>query len=598
MTVERVRFDRLTGARFVRAVRNFAGSEVGGRAKLLSASLIGLLFAISGLNVVNSYVGRDFMTAIEQRSMGAFTRQAILYICVFAGSTVVAVIYRFTEERLGLLWREWLTGKLISLYLDGRNYYRLSDEVAGDGGIANPDQRIADDVRAFTVTTISFVLLFLNGTLTVVAFSGVLWSISPLLFGVAIAYAAVGSLLTIALGRPLVWLNYNQSDQEANLRSALIHVRANAESLVLSRREPQLGARLLRHLDGVVANFRRIITVNRNLGFFTTGYNYLIQIIPALIVAPMFIRGTAPFGVITQSAMAFGQLLGAFSLIVTQFQSISSFAAVVARIGALAEGIERAHAAAVLSMETCPHGHPTLECPICLAEAKLLPAMPKITIREEDGRIAYERLTLELPPDGRVGVRALSLSIPKGTRTLVLGEDEAAKMALLWATAGVWDTGEGRVIRPSADRVMFLPERPYLPPGTLRELLVPPGSAAAVSDQTILTVLRTLHVEDVPARVGGMDAEEHWDNVLSLSEQQLLSVARVVLAAPQFAFLHRIGTTLNDERVADVLRVLSSHAITYVVFEQTDGVPDRYDAVLHLASDGSWTWTPLGRPST
>ena len=247
-------------------------------------------------------------------------------------------------------------------------------------------------------------------------------------------------------------------------------------------------------------------------------------------------------------------------------------------------------------METCPHGQPTLDCPICLEHAALLPALPKITIREEDGRIAYERLTLGLPPDGRIGVHQLSVSIPQGTRTLVHAADEAAKVPLLWATAGVWDSGEGRVIRPGTDRVRFVPERPYLPPGTLRELLAPSGSAAAISDQTILTVLRTLHVEGIAARVGGLDAEEHWDAVLSLSEQQLLSVARVVLAAPQFAILHRIGTTLDDERVADVLRALSAHAITYVVLEQSEGVHDRYDVVLHLATDG--TWTPLGRAST
>src|SRR5262245_60705431 len=366
MNAQRVPIDRLRATRFARAVRNFAASEVGGNAKWLFAGLIALLFGISGLNVVNSYVGRDFMTAIEQRSMSAFVRQALLYIGVFALSTVVAVIYRFMEERLRLLWREWLTRTLITTYLEHPTYYRLSDQLEADGEIANPDQRIADDVRAFTTTTISFVLLLLNGTLTVLAFSGVLWSISPLLFAVAVSYAGLGSLLTIALGRPLVWLNYNQSDQEANLRAALIHVRTNAESLMLVRYEQQLGARLLRHLDAVVANFRRIIDVNRNLGFFTTGYNYLIQIIPALIVAPLFIRGEAQFGVITQSAIAFGQLIGAFSLIVTQFQSISSFAAVVARLGALAEAIERAQAVTLLSMEACPHGGHTATCPICL----------------------------------------------------------------------------------------------------------------------------------------------------------------------------------------------------------------------------------------
>ena len=383
MNGHRVPIDRLTLRRFGRAVGTFAGSDVGGTAKWMSAALIALLFAISGLNVVNSYVGRDFMTAIEQRSMPQFMRQAILYVIVFAGSTVVAVIYRFTEERLGLLWREWLTARLIRSYLTHPVYYRLNDQIISNGEIANPDQRISDDVRAFTTTTISFVLLFLNGTLTVLAFSGVLWSISPLLFAVAVGYAAVGSVFTVVLGRPLVWLNYNQSDQEANLRSALVNVRENAESLMLSSHEQHVGTRLLRHLDGVVANFRHIIAVNRNLGFFTVGYNYLIQILPALIVAPLFIRGEAQFGVITQSAIAFTQLLGAFSLIVSQFQSISSFAAVVARLGALAEGIERAQAVTVLSTGTCDHVTPVFDCPICLAHSVALTAGPTITLRED-----------------------------------------------------------------------------------------------------------------------------------------------------------------------------------------------------------------------
>jgi len=501
MSAEQVPIDRQTWARFVRAVRNFANSEVGGRAKLMFAALIVFLLAISGLNVVNSYVGRDFMTAIEQRNMPGFVRLALLYVGVFAGSTVVAVIYRFTEERLALLWRDWLTRQLIGLYLDYPTYYRLSHHGDADGEVANPDQRIAEDVRTFTATTISFVLLLLNGTLTAIAFSGVLWSISPLLFAVAVGYAATGSLLTVLLGRPLIWLNYDQADREANLRSSLIHVRENAESLVLLRHERLLGDRLLRNLDAVVSNFRRIIGVNRNLNFFTTGYNYLIQIIPALIVAPLFIRGDLQFGVITQSAMAFSQVLGAFSLIVTQFQSISSFAAVVARLGALAEGIERAQAVTLFSMEFCPHHRPPAECPICSPQAALLPAPPTITIREEEGRVGYERLTLRMPPDGRVGIRALSVSIPNGTRTVVLGPDEAAKRALFSATVGVWESGDGHITRPPAEHIMFLPERPYVPAGTLRQLLTPPaGDGTALSEERISTALRTLGIDEVLAR--------------------------------------------------------------------------------------------------
>src|SRR5262245_65276117 len=301
---------KITAVRFVRAVIHFANSEVGWKAKLMFAGLVALLFGVNGLNVVNSYVGRNFMTSIADRNKAEFIRQALFYIGVFAASTVVAVIIRFTEERLGLLWREFLTRRAVTLYLANGTYYRLD----ASGERANPDQRIAEYVRAFTVTTLSFVLMVLNSSFTMVAFSGVLWSISPLLFIVAVLYAACGSYLTIALGRPLITLNYNQLDKEADFRSGLLHVRENAEAVMLAHREGRLTVRLLGRLEELVANFRQITVINRNVGFFTTGYNWLIQIIPALIVAPAFINGDIAFGVVTQSAMAFSTLVAAFSL--------------------------------------------------------------------------------------------------------------------------------------------------------------------------------------------------------------------------------------------------------------------------------------------
>ena len=326
---------KTTGMRFVRAVRTFAQSEVGWKAKLIFAALVLLLCATNALNVVNSFVGRNFMTAIADRDMSGFVRQALLYVGVFAALTAVAVIARFGEERLGLLWRDNLTRRIVRRYLADGTYRRL----AVSGEVANPDQRISEDVRAFTVTTLSFVLMALNSVLTVIAFSEVLWTISPLLFGVAVLYAAGGSLLTIVLGRPLIKLNYDQLDKEASFRSGLIHVRDNAETIGLAQEEDAQSADLLARLDGLVANFREITSINRNVGFFTTGYNWMIQIIPAFIIAPAFINGKIEFGVITQSAMAFSTLVAAFSLIVTQFQSLSSFAAVVARLSALVEAV-------------------------------------------------------------------------------------------------------------------------------------------------------------------------------------------------------------------------------------------------------------------
>jgi putative ATP-binding cassette transporter len=555
---EAVHLDRVALARCARAVRNFSASEVGLRAKAMAIGLVVFLIAMNGLNVVNSYVGRDFMTAIEQRSMRGFIAKAILYVIVFAFSTIVAVIYRFTEERLALLWREWLTRRLCTAYLGDRNYYALKS----DTGIRNPDQRMAEDVRAFTATTLSFFLMILNGSFTIIAFAGVLWTISPLLFVVAVGYAATGSVLTYLVGRSLLWLNYRQSDREAAFRAELVHVRENAESIAVARREQRLAGRLAHRVDELTDNARKIIGVNRNLGFFTTGYNYLIQIIPALIVAPLFIRGEVEFGVITQSAMAFSHLIGAFSLVVTQFQSISSYAANIARLSSLAE-----------AMDHPPRGESA-----------------SIRVEESDGKLEFDHLTLRTPRQQRLLVNRLSLEIPRGGAVRVSSHEETPLVALFRATAGTWEAGEGRIVRPAGDRIMFLPESPYLPPGALRNTLVQGGIQRPVEDVDIVAALRALDAEALIVRAGSLDADRDWDDIYSLREQQVLSIARVLLCAPLFVFIDRITATLGPDDVERALTALRERDITCVVFGTVNGATDRFDAVLELLSSGAWVW--------
>ncbi|UIJ98321.1 ABC transporter ATP-binding protein/permease [Rhizobium leguminosarum] len=534
-------------------------SEVGSKAGLMFAGLVALLFALSSLNVVNSYVGRNFMTAIANRETPEFIRQAIFYIGVFAAFTIVAVVSRFIEERLALLWREFLTRRAINLYLADRAYYQL--DVSGQ--LSHPDQRITEDMRVFTVTTLSFVLMVLNSSLTIIAFSGVLWSISPLLFVVAVLYAACGSYLTIALGRPLIKLNYDQLDKEASFRSDLIQVRENAESIVLAHCEEQQSFRLLQRLEDAVTNFRKVTAINRNVGFFTTGYNWLIQIIPALIIAPAYMRGDIDFGVITQSGAAFAMLVGAFSLIITQFQSISTFAAVVARLSSLMEAIEQVRA----------------------------PAGSGIAIVEEKGRLAYETLTLLSSASEVPVVKDLSVSIPIGMRVLITGPAQAARVALFRATAGISFKGSGRIIRPGPDDILFLPQRPYLPTSTLHQILVRNVRSSKIPDDRIIQLLHELNLERVLAQAGGLHAEKDWEMLLSLQEQQLLALVNILLAAPQFVFLDRIDTTLGLEQFPRILQILSENSITCINNAETDVLRDCHDAVLECGEDGSWTWT-------
>lgn len=552
--------------RFVQMIRELSRSSVGPRARLLLVLLVLFMFAINGLNVVNSYVNRNFMTAIEHREMGGFVAYALVYLGVFALSTAVAVLFRYAEESLGLLWRKWLTGQSLERYLKDRTYFRL--HVGTE--LKNPDQRISEDIRAMTATTLSFALMFVNASFTVVAFSGVLWSISPLLFAVAVSYSILGSLLAIYLGRPLVRLNYDQLDKEAAFRSNLLRVRENAESVALLRREGRLKARLRARLDDLVNNYQRIVEVNRNLGFFTTGYNYLIQIIPALIVAPLFIKGHAEFGVITQSAVAFGHLIGAFSLIVTQFQSISTYTAVVARLNALRDAM----------VQERPARSPTVE------------------VREDCGSVAYSSLTLYSPRDERPLIRGLTLSIPAGVCLLVRAQSEAAEKALFRATADLWDHGEGSILHPGHDQIFFLPERPYLPPGTLREILLRTGEEARALDEGIVASLKALNLENVLARAGGLDVEQRWGDLLTLGEQQRLSFARVLLAAPRFVFLDHPSRGLSECSIGELLALLRQHSIAYLTLGDAADDPRFYDRLLEVAEDGSWRLSPPGGGAT
>jgi putative ATP-binding cassette transporter len=540
----------------------FLTSEAGGQAKLLLAGLVILLCGINGLNVVNSYVGNHFMTAIAHRDTAGFMQQAVLYVGVFAALTVVSVVARYAEELLGLIWRNYLTRRAVTQYLSEGAYFRLD----ASGKLTHPDQRIAEDIRAFTVTTLSFVIMALGSCLTIIAFSGVLWMISPLLFIVAVLYAAFGSYLTIALGRPLITLNYDRLDKEATFRSGLIHVRENAESILTTRSEERQSARLLRQLDDVVANFRTIVSINRNVGFFTTGYNWLIQIIPALIVAPAFINGQIEFGVITQSSMAFAAVVAAFSLIVTQFQSISTFAAVVARLSSLVEAIEETHAGD--------------------------DAQTAIKVVERDGPLAYEQLTLTSPNSATSLIQDMSLSVAYGSRVLLKGENQDGGAALFRATAGVWPDGAGRVIRPKDGDMRFLPQKPYLAPhATLRQLLSPSDKVGDTSDDGIVELLGEFNLQHIAGWTGGLDGEEEWGARLSLRDQQVLSLIRVMLAAPRIVFMDRIETAIGPEQIPRVLKMLQERSIAYIHHAEEDVSTDLYDAFLEYREGGAWTWT-------
>ncbi len=430
----------------------------------------------------------------------------------------------------------------------------------------NPDERISEDIRTFTSTALSFLVMTTNSVITVVAFVGVLWSITPWLVAAGVLYPLLGTCLIVFLGRRLVALNNAQLKKEADFRFELVRVRTHADSVALAQSEPKEEARLGGRLGALVDNYRSIITVLRNLALVQGGYNYLDQLIPVLIVAPLYLNRAVEFGVVTQAAMAFSQIFNAFSLIAEKFQDISTFAAVVGRVGTLEEA---------------------------MAEASDQSRRP-IRVDETEAPLAYQGVTLRSPEDDRLLVNGLSLEVPRGRRVLLTGPDHSGQRALFRAAAGLWAKGSGSINRPVRQRVMFLPERPYMVPGTLRDQFLAATPEGAPGDDRVRDVLRKVGLGWLADGAGGLDAERDWGTVLSLGEQQLLAFARLLLAEPDFAFLDNAASALGEARRAEVYRLLAGTGISYVsVGEPQPGVMGCHDTLVELRPDGSWSAEPI-----
>ena len=541
------------------------------QARLWLATLLGLCLAVGVVQVFLSYATRDFITALSQRDHAGWVRGLWKYVAIAFLSVPIGVFYRYSQERLSLAWRRWLTQHLIKRYFFNRAYYRIRASESVD----NPDQRIAEDAKLFTTGVLNFFLVIVNSVVTLVGFLGVLWVVSGQLVAVLFVYATVGTAVSMLFGRRLVGLYFNQYQKEATFRYGLIRVRDAAESIAFFRGEKREHRDLIERLNAVLENSLWIIGWTRNLGFFANGYNYLALIIPGLIVGPMFIRGAVEYGVVTQAQEAFASVLAALSIIIAQIEGLSSFTAGIRRLGDLWDNLDDFDAEDAREAEEA-----------------------KGEVNEEALHLKLDDVTVQTPSGDKTLTQHLSLQLPRRGSLLVMGESGAGKSSLLRTIAGLWHPAAGTIDRPAHNRLVFLPQKPYMIPGNLRAQLVYPLDEKDANDDAITAVLEQVNLHDIFERVGGdLGKVVDWTNVLSLGEQQRVAFARLFLKKPAIAFLDEATSALDEENERFLYEKLRASGIAFVSVGHRSTLKEFHDTLLLLKADGTCETTPLSKPA-
>lgn len=560
---EAPKFTRHVWLQLWRLFRPYFFGRTWGKAWAQLSALIILSVAVTGVGIWSGFVMSDVMTALEKQNAAGFHRGLWVYLGTFAVTVPLAAYYRYVEERLALNWRDFLARTFMLRYFYNRAYYRLQ----GHEEIDNPDQRMSEDARNFTTTSLSFSLIVINSVIQIVGYAGVLWSISVTLVMVLVGYAVFGTLVAFLIGKRLIGLNYLQYEREANLRYGLVRVRDNSESIAFYRGERRELRDLRARLGGVVGNMLVLIRWNRNLAFFTTGYNSLALILPLMIVAPLFLRGEVEFGKIAQATGAFATFLAAISLFITQFERLSAFAAGVTRLGTLWEFLDERDVEDDLEADTAEH----------------------IEISEDERTISLENLTVATPDGNRELLRDLNFRLPPGKSLLIMGESGSGKSSLLRTIAGLWSSGDGKIGRPAYRNMMFLPQRPYMVPGSLRAQLDYPEATRKMEDEDMQEVLDTVNLPELSDRVeGDFDRPADWANMLSLGEQQRLSFARLLLKGPAIAFLDESTSALDEPNEDRLYKYLRKHHYTFVSVGHRSTLLKYHDWLLRIGKDGAW----------
>jgi len=516
-------------------------SEERWAARGLLAVIVALNLGLVYVNVLINQWNNDFYNTLQQMDKVGFFHQLLRFSGLAAAYIVVAVYQLYLNQMLQIRWRRWLTGRYLADWIGARVYYRLQ---LTDRGTDNPDQRIADDLAGFCDRTLNLTLGFLSSLVTLVSFISILWALSGTMsftldgahidipgymVWVALVYALAGTLLIHFIGRPLIGLNFNQQKFEANFRFSLVRFRENTEAIALYAGEATEMRRLMHGFGDVVSNWWAIMRRQKTLTWFRAGYNQIAMIFPFLVAAPRFFSGSIKLGGLMQTASAFGQVQDALSWFVNAYTQIAEWKATVDRLTGFRNAAHRAQGEAQSGAGVMV-GTGNSACAVA-----------------RDVRIDL--------PHGQPLLAPLDLVLKPGESVLVTGPSGAGKSTLFRAFAGIWPFGHGNVSMPRGARVLFLPQKPYLTIGSLREQLCYPAAIGKVDDDELRRILEECGLGHLVQR---LDEEQHWAQQLSGGEQQRVAFARALVQKPDWLFMDEATSALDETSESQLYLLLRS----------------------------------------
>lgn len=557
--------------------RGYWGSEHKWRAR----GLLGLVIALNFINVyllvkLNNWYN-EFYNALQQYQadsfwplIGEFTGLAFLYI-------VIAVYAIYLQQMVQINWRSWLTERYLTSWLKNQVYYRLQ---VLKSDTDNPDQRISEDINQFVSLTLSLLIGMLKQLTTLFAFGVVLWNLSgaftvPIgshefviygyMFWFSLIYSVAGTFCAHLVGRKLIGLNFDQQRFEADFRFNMMRVRENSESIAFYRGEGAENIGFKSRFSKVIGNFWQLMRQTKLLNFYVNGYAQLAIIVPIIMAAPQYFAGAMALGGLMQTISAFGRVQDALSYFVSSYDTIAQLAAVVRRLAGFTAHIEEV---------TAINNGVEQE---------------KIADRE-NADIELSALTVALP-SGKELVKNISETFTAEAKILVTGASGCGKSTLLRTLAGIWPYGSGKIKTGAKTRELFLPQRPYLPLGSLRQAIYYPLTAGA-SDDKLRAVLKKV---DLAKFIDKLDTIDDWSRILSLGEQQRLAFARVLIVQPDWVFLDEATSALDELREQQmyelIRRELPKTSIVSVGHRST--LYRQHDLELKIIGDGSYTLAPI-----